>query len=558
MLVAWLAVAACAAASPLRVSTFQALEAAASRHGDVEVFVAASPLRCDREIAIVGNVTVSSANGTLDGGNATRFFRVAAGASLLAAAPWPATGGVVAFEGPFARHANNVAGIAADEESGGGGFLMARRCDAYLLSGAFEGGRVESKHAVSGGGGGVLHLVGSRALILGGEYRRNSASLSGGVFFVAGREDWIAVLTVEGGVFEDNHAMWGGVGAVTLGGAVIVHGGHFANNSCQSSGGAFHSGVMGSPFLNGGVYLCANQIFNPTSMFTGDGNTLFAGGAYGVGGGWCFFLETPLGVRDSIISRRTVPATAVLDGRPAVALEVGNAYLDGSSALCFAPGCHAIAVDGVANWTLGSRYWPWGASAAAAPAPRLAARPGRVRERDLGRRRRGPRRRVGGPRPRLLAGAAAALAVLLLAAAAFAVRERRRAKREHAYELPLLVEPESIPDASLEKLVMVAIGLDDQLRCVLWSRGAAAATGLDEAPATLGELPFQTDRDRASALRECARVVERRGEPRPFPLRLARGPYRDRVGLVVQCVRNGAGGHTVLGSEVDGGVREPL
>ena len=83
MLVAWLAVAACAAAAPLRVSTFQALEAAASRHGDVEVFVAASPLRCDREIAIVGNVTVSSANGTLDGGNATRFFRVAAGASLL-------------------------------------------------------------------------------------------------------------------------------------------------------------------------------------------------------------------------------------------------------------------------------------------------------------------------------------------------------------------------------------------------------------------------------------------------------------------------------------------
>ena len=175
-------------------------------------------------------------------------------------------GGVVAFEGPFARHANNVAGIAADEESGGGGFLMARRCDAYLLSGFFEGGRVESKHAVSGGGGGVLHLVGSRALILGGEYRRNSASLSGGVFFVAGREDWIAVLTVEGGVFEDNHAMWGGVGAVTLGGAVIVHGGRFANNSCQSSGGAFHSGVMGSLFLNGGVYLCANQIFNPTSM----------------------------------------------------------------------------------------------------------------------------------------------------------------------------------------------------------------------------------------------------------------------------------------------------
>ena len=42
MLVAWLAVAACAAAAPLRVSTFQALEAAASRHGDVEVFVAAS------------------------------------------------------------------------------------------------------------------------------------------------------------------------------------------------------------------------------------------------------------------------------------------------------------------------------------------------------------------------------------------------------------------------------------------------------------------------------------------------------------------------------------
>ena len=56
-----------------------------------------------------------------------------------------------------------------------------------------------------------------------------------------------------------------------------------------------------------------------------------------------------------------MPATAVLDGRPAVALEVGNAYLDGSSALCFAPGCHAIAVDGVANWTLGSRYWPWDA-----------------------------------------------------------------------------------------------------------------------------------------------------------------------------------------------------
>ena len=267
MLVAWLAVAACAAAAPLRVSTFQALEAAASRHGDVEVFVAASPLRCDREIAIVGNVTVSSANGTLDGGNATRFFTVAAGASLLVkdtglrngyaasggGGAVACDGGVVAFEGPFARHANNVAGIAADEESGGGGFLMARRCDAYLLSGFFEGGRVESKHAVSGGGGGVLHLVGSRALILGGEYRRNSASLSGGVFFVAGREDWIAVLTVEGGVFEDNHAMWGGVGAVTLGGAVIVHGGRFANNSCQSSGGAFHSGVMGSLFLNGGV-----------------------------------------------------------------------------------------------------------------------------------------------------------------------------------------------------------------------------------------------------------------------------------------------------------------
>lgn len=266
-------------------------------------------------------------------------------------------------------------------------------------------------------------------------------------------------------------------------------------------------------------------------------------------------------MRDSIISRRTVPATAVLDGRPAVALEVGNAYLDGSSALCFAPGCHAIAVDGVANWTLGSRYWPWdarvdgdgpfalrgsrlvpGACANATWAVDGAARGGASAVRV----------------PRLLAGAAAALAVLLLAAAAFAARERRRHKREHTYELPLLVEPESIPDASLEKLVMVAIGLDDQLRCVLWSRGAAAATGLDEAPATLGDLPFQTDRDRASALRECARVVERRGEPRPFPLRLARGPYRDRVGLVVQCVRNGAGGHTVLGSEVDGGVREPL
>ncbi|KAK7235724.1 hypothetical protein SO694_00067199 [Aureococcus anophagefferens] len=496
MLVAWLAVAACATAAPLRVSTFQALEAAASRHGDVEVFVAASPLRCDREIAIVGNVTDT---GLRNG------FAASGGGGAVAC-----DGGVVAFEGPFARHANNVAGIAADEESGGGGFLMARRCDAYLLSGAFEGGRVESKHAVSGGGGGVLHLVGSRALILGGEYRRNSASLSGGVFFVAGREDWIAVLTVEGGVFEDNHAMWGGVGAVTLGGAVIVHGGRFANNSCQSSGGAFHSGVMGSLFLNGGVYLCRNQIFNPTSMFTGDGNTLFAGGAYGVGGGWCFFLETPLGVRDSIISRRTVPATAVLDGRRPSRSSAAR----GSS----------------------------GARARTRPGP-STARPAAARRRSASP---APRRRRRGARGAAPRGGG------------LAPRQRRRHKREHAYELPLLVEPESIPDASLEKLVMVAIGLDDQLRCVLWSRGAAAATGLDEAPATLGDLPFQTDRDRASALRECARVVERRGEPRPFPLRLARGPYRDRVGLVVQCVRNGAGGHTVLGSEVDGGVREPL
>ena len=113
---------------------------------------------------------------------------------------------------------------------------------------------------------------------------------------------------------------------------------------------------------------------------------------------------------------------------------------------------------------------------------------------------------------------------------------------------PAGAEEAAVGPEDVSRLALVAVGLDRNLKCVVWSRGAAAATGLERSPSDFGGLPFRTRTDRDAAVLEVERALRGR-PPRPFPLRLKRGDYTP-VSLVVQCVRAN-GGVTVLGSAVD-------
>ncbi|KAH8097992.1 hypothetical protein JL720_912 [Aureococcus anophagefferens] len=103
----------------------------------------------------------------------------------------------------------------------------------------------------------------------------------------------------------------------------------------------------------------------------------------------------------------------------------------------------------------------------------------------------------------------------------------------------------ALPLASLDVEGNALVGVD--AGCGICDDGLTCA--LDgNPPETLNDLPFRSDEDRRVALDECARVLERRAKPRPFPLVLA---VDLRVApLLVQRAPDGTGA-TILGNAMD-------
>ena len=78
------AVAWCAGAqTSVNVSTYEEFASAVAAHGDVAIFVDVDVVVFAGEIVVRGNVSVASGHATLDGGGATRLFRVEAGGVLV-------------------------------------------------------------------------------------------------------------------------------------------------------------------------------------------------------------------------------------------------------------------------------------------------------------------------------------------------------------------------------------------------------------------------------------------------------------------------------------------
>ncbi len=297
--------------------------------GTITLNCPATPIVFAQPIAIgSGKTVVFRGGGTvvLSGGGKSRLFEVADGATLrlqdLTLQQGAATshGGAVTSAGILHIENSNL----LNNEVTGGAYGGAIASSGSLR---IEGGNLQGNRAAAGG---AIYLYGAGSSVFAGVRMAGNVAIgspgTGGAFVV----DAGTSLSVSGGAFLANGAVYGGTAAVADGATVVIADALFQNNDVSLSGGAVFVGgavtVTESRFVANSGNIGGSFHVGPTGELTVVG-AMFTDGLASISGA-AIDNEGTLKLSQSTVQRMTTSAEYAAVDNSGTATIVNTLFLD--------------------------------------------------------------------------------------------------------------------------------------------------------------------------------------------------------------------------------------